>query len=80
MKFIDLEILNQLKDITINVSKRRCKNTMGQMFCIESAFIKKNLLAWFNKKIKSILFPKLYANKRNRFLRKKINALFVKCH
>ena len=53
MKFIDLEILNQLKDITINVSKRRCKNTMGQMFCIESAFIKKNLLAWFNKKIKS---------------------------
>ena len=53
MKFIDLEILNQLKDITINVSKRRCKNTMGQMFCIGGAFIKKNLLAWFNKKIKS---------------------------
>ena len=53
MKFIDLQILNQLKDVTINVSKRRCKNTMGQMFCIESAFVKKDLLAWFNKKIKS---------------------------
>ena len=53
MKFIDLQILNQLKDVTINVSKRRCKNTMDQMFCIESAFVKKDLLAWFNKKIKS---------------------------
>ena len=53
MKFIDLQILNQLKYVTINVSKRRCKNTMEQMFCIESAFVKKDLLAWFNKKIKS---------------------------
>ena len=44
MKFIDLQILNQLKDIAIDVSKRKCKNTMGQMFCVESAFIKKTLL------------------------------------
>ena len=53
MKFIDLQILNQLKDIAIDVSKRKCKNTMGQMFCIEAAFVKKALLAWFDKKIKS---------------------------
>ena len=26
---------------------------MGQMFCIEAAFVKKALLAWFDKKIKS---------------------------
>ena len=26
---------------------------MGQMFCIEAAFVKKTLLAWFDKKIKS---------------------------
>ena len=41
MKFINLQILNQLKDIAIDESKRKCKNTMGQMFCIESAFVKK---------------------------------------
>ena len=44
MKIIDLQILNQLKDIAIDVSKRKCKNTMGQMFCVESAFVKKTLL------------------------------------
>ena len=41
MKFIDLQILYQLKDIAIEISKRKCKNTVGQMFCIESAFVKK---------------------------------------
>ena len=50
MKFIDSQILNQLKDIAIDVSKRRCKNTMGQMFCVETAFVKKALLQWLNKK------------------------------
>ena len=53
MKFIDIQILNQLKDIAIDVSKRKCKNTVAQMCCIESAFVKKTLLAWLNKKIKS---------------------------
>ena len=53
IKFIDLQTLNQLKDIAIDVSKRKCKNTMGQMICIETALLKKTLLAWFNKKIKS---------------------------
>ena len=50
MKFIDLQIFNQLKDIALDVSKRKCKNTMGQVFCVESTFVKKNLLQWFNKK------------------------------
>ena len=49
MKFIDFEIIKQLKDIAIDVSKRKCKNTMGQMFCIECALVKKTLLDWFNK-------------------------------
>ena len=53
IKFIDLQTLNQLKDIAIDVSKRKCKNTMGQMICTETALLKKTLLAWFNKKIKS---------------------------
>ena len=44
MKLTDLQILNQLKDIAIDVSKRKCKNTMGQMFCIETALVKKHYL------------------------------------
>ena len=49
-----MQTLNQLKDIAIDVSKRRRKcNTMGQMFCIDNALLKKPLLAWFNKKIKA---------------------------
>ena len=53
MKFIDIQILNQHKDIAIDVSKRKCKNTIAQIFCIESAFVKKTLLSWLNKKTKS---------------------------
>ena len=53
MKFIDLQTLNRLKDIAIDVSKRKYKNTMGQMFCVETAFVKKSLLDWFDKKFKS---------------------------
>ena len=53
MKFIDVQIIRQLKDIAIDVSKRKCKNTMGQMFCIESALVKKALLDWFNKKYRT---------------------------
>ena len=53
MKFIDLQVLNQVKDIAIDLSKGECKNIMGQMFCVESPFVKKTLLLWFNKKFKS---------------------------
>ena len=34
------------------VSKRKCKNSMDQMFCIESALVKKPILKWFNKTFK----------------------------
>ena len=43
MKLIDLQTLNELKGIATDISKRKCKSTMGQMFCVESAFVKK---AW----------------------------------
>ena len=42
-----------LKDMAFDVSKRKCKNTMGKMFCIESALVKKTLLKWFNIKYKN---------------------------
>ena len=53
MKFIDVQIIRQLKHISIDVSKRKCKSTMGQMFCIESALVKETLLDWFNKKYRT---------------------------
>ena len=53
MKFIDVQVITQLKDIATDVSKRKCKNTMGQMFCIKSVLVKKTLLDWFNKKYRT---------------------------
>ena len=53
MKLIDFQILRQLKDISIDFSRRKCKNTMGQMFCIECALVKKTLLDWINKKYRT---------------------------
>ena len=45
------ELIKQLYDQALHVSKRKCKNSLAQMFCIEVAFVKKTLLSWFNKKI-----------------------------
>ena len=41
-----------LKDMAFEVAKRRCKNSIGQMFSIESVLIRKTLLKWFNQKFK----------------------------
>ena len=52
IKFLDNDLIKMLKEMVFDVSKRKCKNTMGQMFCIESALVKKTLLRWFNTKYK----------------------------
>ena len=41
-----------LRDMAFDVSKRKCKNSVRQMFSIESAMVKKTLLKWFNTKIR----------------------------
>ena len=41
-----------LKDMSFEVVKRKCKNSVGKMFSIESALVKKTLSKWFNKKVK----------------------------
>ena len=41
-----------LKDMAFEVVKRRCKNSIGQMFSTESALVKETLLRWFNQKFK----------------------------
>ena len=53
INFLDNDLIKMLKDMAFDVSKRKCKNTMGKMFCIESALVKKTLLKWFNIKCKN---------------------------
>ena len=39
--------------MAFDVSKRKCKNRVGQMFSIENgAMVKKTLLKWFNTKLR----------------------------
>ena len=40
IKCINKALAIQLKDIAFEVSKRKCKKTMGQMFCVECALVK----------------------------------------
>ena len=42
-----------LKDTVQELSQRKCKNALDQMFLVETALIKSTLLEWFNKKNKS---------------------------
>ena len=39
--FIDQSLIKMLKDMAFEVAKRRCKNSIGQMFSTESALVKK---------------------------------------
>ena len=40
MSFIDVTLIKQLNDIAQEVSRRICKNALGQMFAIETVLIK----------------------------------------
>ena len=50
--FIDNYLIHMLKGCVNEVSKRQCKNGLGQMFSVESALVKKTLLKWFNTQFK----------------------------
>ena len=52
ISFIELHLINMLRDAAFDVSKRKCKCSVGHMFSIESAMVKKTLLKWFNAKIR----------------------------
>ena len=41
-----------LKDYACQVSKKKCQSSLARMFSIESAFLKKTPLKWFNYKFK----------------------------
>ena len=53
-----------LRDVAFEVTKRKCKNSLGQMFSIEWPLVKKTLLKWFNMKFKR-QFEKLNPFKKN---------------
>ena len=42
MSFIDVTLVKHVNDIAQEVSQRKCKNALGQMFTIEPALIKKH--------------------------------------
>ena len=42
MSLIDVTLVKQVNDIAQEVSRRKCRNAVGQMFTIETAVIKNN--------------------------------------
>ena len=53
MSFVNIKLIKQLKDSAFEVSRKKCKNAIAQMFSIELCLVKQAILSWFNKKIKS---------------------------
>ena len=51
--FVDVNLIKQLKDSALNVHGKKCKNAIAQMFSIDLSLVKKTILSWFNRKIKS---------------------------
>ena len=64
--FTDQSLKKMLKYMVLEVEKRRCKNSIGQMFSIKSALVKKTLLKWFNQKCKG-QFDKMNPIKKLRY-------------
>ena len=51
INFFDSTLIKMLKDIAFDVAKRKCKKkSIGPMFWLENALVKKTLLEWFNKR------------------------------
>ena len=49
---VETDLIRMLKDMAFEVSKRKCKNSIGKMFSIESTLVKRTLLKRFNQKFK----------------------------
>ena len=60
MKFIDLQILNQLKDIAIDVSKRKCKIQWGKCFAWKALLEKRPCYSGLIKKLNRKIFKFLH--------------------
>ena len=72
-----------LRDVAFEVTKRTCKNILGQMFSIECALVEKTLLKWFNMKFnrqfkKSNPFKKMRFESQNPINWKKCKCVICK--
>ena len=70
--YIEPYLINMLRDVAFEITKRKCKNSLGQMFSIEYPLVKKTLLKWFNMTFK-IRFEKLNPFKKNEIWKSKSN-------
>ena len=52
ISYAETDLITMLKDMAFEVSKRKCKNSIGKMLSIESALVRRTLLKWFNQKFK----------------------------
>ena len=50
--YVETDLIKMLNDMAFEVSKRKCKNSIGKMFSIESALVERILLKWFNQNFK----------------------------
>ena len=50
MPFININLVKQLKDWALEVSRKKCKNALAQMFYVELSLAKQAILSWFNQK------------------------------
>ena len=64
--YTELQLINMLRDVAFEVTKRKCKNILRQMFSFECTLVKKTVLKWFNMKFKR-QFEKLNPFKKMRF-------------
>ena len=51
--FVNINLIEQLKDCALEVSQKKCKNALAQMFSVELCLVQQPVLSCLNKKIKS---------------------------
>ena len=51
MSFVDVKLIKQLKDSTLEVSRKKSKNAIAQMFSIELCLVKKTFWLGLTKKL-----------------------------
>ena len=78
MDFIDRKVLSQLKDLAFQVTRKKNKNVLSEMFCVELFLIKDTLLKWFYKKITSANLS-IKMKEKQAFENIPINYETVKC-
>ena len=78
--FTEQYLLNMMRDYAKLVAKRKSKNSLGEMFSVEVALLKKTLLKWFNTKYKREFLVVSPAKKLKYEIEHKIDMKKTKCN